>query len=137
MTEKTVTSNIFSKKFKIQKFRPVKLGDQSFIFFFLILSTNGDAQESCRLLLDLFLQWKLANKSSLRIIIHLLRTQNFPKKTSIFYPLIRTLTYRNTKNNVWNLFPERRCWRRSSVFITNFEQISDIVQIFPLLVLNK
>ena len=33
--------------------------------------------------------------------------------------------------------PERRHWRRSGVFIVNFEQISLIVLMFPLLALNK
>ena len=28
-------------------------------------------------------------------------------------------------------------WRRSAVFIVNFEQISQIVLVFPLLILNK
>ena len=44
----------------------------------LDLLTNGNDQESCRLLLDLFLYWKLANKF-LFGIIDLVRTQNFPK----------------------------------------------------------
>ena len=33
--------------------------------------------------------------------------------------------------------PERRHWRRSCVFMVNFEQISHIVLLFPLLTLNK
>ena len=33
--------------------------------------------------------------------------------------------------------PERRQWSHSGVFIVNFEQISHIVLVFPLLVLNK
>ena len=33
--------------------------------------------------------------------------------------------------------PERRHWRRSGVFIFNFEQISLIVLVFLLLTLNK
>ena len=37
--------------------------------------------------------------------------------------------------------PERRQWRRqrarSGIFIVNFEQISHIVLVFPLLTLNK
>ena len=33
--------------------------------------------------------------------------------------------------------PKRRQWRRSGVFIVNFEQISHIVLGFPLLTLNK
>ena len=33
--------------------------------------------------------------------------------------------------------PERRHWRRSVVFIVNFEQISLIVKLIPLLTLNK
>ena len=33
--------------------------------------------------------------------------------------------------------PERRHWIRSGVFIANFEQISHIVLVFPLLTLNK
>ena len=33
--------------------------------------------------------------------------------------------------------PERRHWRRSGVFIVNFEQILHIVLVFPLLTLNK
>ena len=47
------------------------------------------------------------------------------------------------QSDVWNLFkvniegPERRQWSRSSVFIVNFEQISDIDLVFPLLTLNK
>ena len=32
---------------------------------------------------------------------------------------------------------ERRHWRRSGVFIVNFEQISHIVLVFLLLILNK
>ena len=32
--------------------------------------------------------------------------------------------------------PERRQWRRSSIFIVNFEHISHIVLLFPLLTLN-
>ena len=35
-----------------------------------------------------------------------------------------------------NDVPERH-WRHSSVFIVNFEQISDIFLVFPLLTLNK
>ena len=33
--------------------------------------------------------------------------------------------------------PERRHWRRSSVFIVNFEQISRIAQLLLLLALSK
>ena len=33
--------------------------------------------------------------------------------------------------------PEWRQWRRSDVFIVRFEQISDVVLGFPLLILNK
>ena len=33
--------------------------------------------------------------------------------------------------------PERRHWRRSGVFIVNFEQISNIVVVSLLLTLNK
>ena len=33
--------------------------------------------------------------------------------------------------------PEQRQWRRSGAFIVNFEQISHIVLIFPLLTLNE
>ena len=33
--------------------------------------------------------------------------------------------------------PERRQWRRSGVFTNNFEQIPQIVLVFPLLTLNK
>ena len=33
--------------------------------------------------------------------------------------------------------PERRQSRRSGFFIVNFEQISHIVLVFPLLILNK
>ena len=33
--------------------------------------------------------------------------------------------------------PERRHCRRSGVFIVNFERISHIVLVFPLLILNK
>ena len=32
--------------------------------------------------------------------------------------------------------PERRQWRRSRIFIVNFEHISHIVLVFPLLTLN-
>ena len=32
--------------------------------------------------------------------------------------------------------PKQREWRRSSVFIVNFEHISHLVQVFPLLTLN-
>ena len=32
--------------------------------------------------------------------------------------------------------PKQRQWRRSSVFIVNFEHISHLVQVFPLLTLN-
>ena len=32
---------------------------------------------------------------------------------------------------------ERRHWRRSGVFIVNFEQILHVVLVFPLLTLNK
>ena len=46
--------------------------------------------------------------------------------------------------NMWILFekltiktPERRKWRRSSVFIVNFEHILYVVLVFPLLILNK
>ena len=44
---------------------------------------------------------------------------------------------------MWNLLkfmikvPGRRQWRRSGVFIVNFEQILHIIQVFPLLTLNK
>ena len=46
------------------------------------------------------------------------------------------------QNNVWNLFKvinkdtRMTSWRRSDVFIVNFEQISRIVMVFPLLILN-
>ena len=33
--------------------------------------------------------------------------------------------------------PESRLWHRSNAFIVNFEQVSNIVLIFPLLTLNK
>ena len=33
--------------------------------------------------------------------------------------------------------PKRRHWRRSCVFIVNFEQISHIVLVFPLFILSK
>ena len=33
--------------------------------------------------------------------------------------------------------PERRHWRRSGVFIVNFEHISHLVLVFLLLTLNK
>ena len=33
--------------------------------------------------------------------------------------------------------PERHHWNRSGVFIVNFEQISHIVVVIPLLTLNK
>ena len=33
--------------------------------------------------------------------------------------------------------PERRHWRRSGVFIFNFEQISHIALVFPLFVVKK
>ena len=33
--------------------------------------------------------------------------------------------------------PEWRWWRRSGIFIVNFEQISHIVLVFPLLFLNE
>ena len=44
--------------------------------------------------------------------------------------------------NVWNLLktikvPERCQWRRFGVFIVNFEQILNIVLVFPFLTLNK
>ena len=32
--------------------------------------------------------------------------------------------------------PERRHWRRSGIFIVNFEHISQLVLVFPLLTLN-
>ena len=43
------------------------------------------------------------------------------------------------QNNVWNLLIETldTCqWRRSDVFIINFEQISDFALVFPLLTLK-
>ena len=46
------------------------------------------------------------------------------------------------QNNVWNLFKvinkdtRMTSWRRSDVFIVNFEQMSHIVMVFPLLILN-
>ena len=33
--------------------------------------------------------------------------------------------------------PERHNWRRSDVFIANFEQISSIIMLLSLLTLNK
>ena len=33
--------------------------------------------------------------------------------------------------------PERRHWRRSSIFIINFEHISDLVLVFLLLTLSR
>ena len=57
------------------------------------------------------------------------------------------LLFQNQKwkhqNNVWNLFkvikkrPKWRQWRRSSVFLIIFEQVSHIVWVSPLLTLNK
>ena len=44
------------------------------------------------------------------------------------------------QNNVWNLLIvtlDTCQWRRSDVFIINFEQISDFAVVFPLLTLNK
>ena len=47
------------------------------------------------------------------------------------------------QNDMWNLWKvnkktaEQRHWRRSDVFIVNFEQISHILQVFLLLTLNK
>ena len=44
---------------------------------------------------------------------------------------------------MWNLLKvnkktlERRHWRRSGVFIVNYEQISHIFLVFLLLILNK
>ena len=58
-------------------------------------------------------------------------------------------TYSKSTNNkisefvksVWKIndkeTPERRKWRRSSVFIVNFEHILYVVLVFPLLILNK
>ena len=33
--------------------------------------------------------------------------------------------------------PERRHWHRSAIFIVNFERISHLVLVFPLLTLSK
>ena len=33
--------------------------------------------------------------------------------------------------------PERRQWRRAGVFVFNFKQISHVVLVFPLLILNR
>ena len=48
------------------------------------------------------------------------------------------------KTPLWNLFtvnkketPGRRHWRHSGIFIVNFEQFSDVVQMFPLLSLSR
>ena len=57
--------------------------------------------------------------------------------------------YGKHHSNVWNLrdvknkdmvsmiWSEWRHWRRSGVFVVNFEQVSRIILVFPLLTLNK
>ena len=50
--------------------------------------------------------------------------------SSAFSYLLRV--YNGNNRTVWNLF-EVNIWHRSGVFIVNFEQISHIVLVFPLL----
>ena len=56
--------------------------------------------------------------------------------------LVKSQSWKH-QGNVWNLFKletetsERHHWRRSGVFILNFEQILHITLVFPLLTLNK
>ena len=64
----------------------------------------------------------------------------FSEKKNISYPLIRTRTYTPMceiylKLTIQN--PELSHWLRSGVFIFNFEQISHIFLLIPLLILNK
>ena len=58
------------------------------------------------------------------------------------YLLVQSQQKKHQKK-VWNMFavnnrtPEGRLWRRFGVFIVNFEQISHLFLVFPLLNLNK
>ena len=67
----------------------------------------------------------------------------------LLYPYIPTvhllvqIQQRKYQSNVWNMFDvnsktsKQRQWSRSGVVNVNFEQISHIFPVFPLLALNK
>ena len=67
-----------------------------------------------------------SGKGNILADIYLLKVNN--ENTWTMHEMCSNLTIKT---------PERRQWRHSGVFIVNFEKISWIVQVFPLLTLNK
>ena len=99
-----------------------------------------------------FSQYMTNSQLSIKIIAHFYASLQIPKHRSSKhirlwdYPTgiylfkvingnIRTMCETGLKLTIKT--PERGHWRRSGVFIGNFEQISHIVLVFPLSTLNK
>ena len=85
-----------------------------------------------------------------KLMIIFVKKKNTVKQDWILlYPYIPTrhllvrIQKRKHQSNVWNMFdvnsksPEQRQWGRSGVLIVNFQQISHIFPVLPLLTLNK
>ena len=97
------------------------------LWFLLLLSEGGLSPESC-LAICHPVAYKKTKCSYINIPagIYLLKVNN--RNTRTRCEICSKLTI-NT--------PERRQWRRSGVFIVNFEHISHLVLVFLLLTLNK
>ena len=70
--------------------------------------------------------WRLKERKSTPVGVYLLKVSNWNTRTKCEICLKLTI---NT--------PERRQWRRSGVFIVNFEHISHLVRVFLLLTLSR
>ena len=83
-------------------------------FYFINLKSNNNS----------FVQWKMGYIAP--VSIYLFKVNNTNTKTRC--KICSNLTIKT---------PERRQWRRSGIFIVNFEHISQLVLVFLLLTLNR
>ena len=102
----------------------------------IFLKTPFSQNSFSRLLLtrQIFIQWS-QNLLSVRV----LRTSgNYPAGNCMFeVNKWNTRTRCEIRSTLTIKTPDQRQWRRSGVFIVNFEQIAHLVLVFPLLPLGR
>ena len=124
-----------------------KIQYKNYAFKFMLCINQKNVAACWPLLINYFMSstsktnkirpWRIATKFSRKF------SQHFWGILGITLPTFTCLkSTMENHNNMWNLFNNkdttaRRQWRRSGIFIINFEQVSHILHLFILLTLNK